>query len=73
MHINAHGLHEIKTFLAENHKNGANFTDAMIRAWADDAEFQLSEGNSASIEIRAWDSIHGRTQEFTVSDEGVAE
>lgn len=70
--INAAGLKEIHAFLAENHKLGGDHFDAsMLRAWAEDAEFSLAEGNDAGIEIKALDSIHGRTQTFTVSDAGI--
>jgi hypothetical protein len=70
--VNEQGLNEIKEFLAENHeKGGDHFTRSMLLAWAADAEFQLSEGNPATIEIAPWDSIHGRTQEFTISDAGL--
>ena len=43
----------------------------MIRAWAQDAEFQLGEGNQASIEIRAFDSISGHTENYTITDAGL--
>lgn len=70
--INTTGLNEIKEFLAANHKKGGDhFTRDMLQAWAADAEFQMSEGNSPSIEIKASDSIHGYTQEYTVSDAGI--
>lgn len=69
--VNQQGLVEIREFLAANHKKGDNFTPGMIQAWARDADFQLAEGNPASIEIRACDSIHGRTQELRISDEGL--
>ena len=70
--INEQGLNEIKEFLAENHKKGGDqFDRDMLLAWAADAEFQLSEGNPASIEIKSFDSIHGRTQEFTISYAGL--
>lgn len=69
--VNATGMAEIKSFLAANHKKGENFSDAMIAAWANDAEFQLSEGNPASIEIKSWDCIHGFTLEYTISDQGI--
>ncbi len=70
--INAQGLEEIRSFLAANHKKGGDrFTHDMLSAWADDAEFQLAEGNSATIEIRSWDTVSGRTEEFTVSDAGI--
>lgn len=69
--VNAAGLAEIRTILSKHHRRGDNFTDDMIRGWARDVEFQLSEGNSPCFEIREWDSIHGRTQEFTLSDAGI--
>lgn len=70
--VNAAGLNEIKQFLAKNHKlGGDHFNDDMIRAWAQDAEFQLGEGNPASIEIRATDSVHGYTQTYRISTEGL--
>jgi hypothetical protein len=71
--INQIGLEEIRIFLAENHKLGETFTKNMIGAWAADAEFQMAEGNSPSIEIKAWDSIHGYTQEYTISKSGIDE
>lgn len=70
--VNEHGLNEIKEFLAANHKNGGDhFTRDMLQAWAADAEFQLSEGNSATIEIRAHDCIHSYTMEYRISDAGL--
>ena len=70
--VNEQGLNEIKEFLAANHKKGGDhFTRDMLNAWAADAEFQMSEGNSPSIELKASDSIHGYTQEYTVSDAGI--
>jgi hypothetical protein len=70
--VNDAGLAEIHAFLAEHHKlGGGHFTPDMLRAWAKDAEFQLAEGNGASIEIRSWDSVSGHTETFTVPDAGV--
>lgn len=71
--INEQGLNEIKEFLEANHMKGLSFSRSEILAWAREAEFQLSEGNPASIEIRSTDSIHGRTQEFTISAAGLDE
>jgi len=70
--VNANGIAQIAAFLLENHKKGEAISNdpAMLRAWAADAEFSLSEGNDASIEIRSFDSVHGRTQTFTISAEG---
>ena len=70
--VNEQGLAEIKEFLANNHtKGGDHFDRSMLLAWAADAEFQLSEGNSATIEIKSWDSIRGYAQEFTISPAGL--
>lgn len=70
--VNEHGLQEIKEFLADNHKKGGDHFDRdMLIAWAADAEFQLAEGNPPMIEIKSWDSVHGRTQEYTISDAGI--
>jgi len=70
--INETGLNEIKTFLTNNHRLGGNhFSNDMIHAWAEEAEFQLNEGNDASIEIIARDCIHGRTVTYTISDAGL--
>lgn len=70
--VNATGLEEIKKFLADNHKlGGEHFDDSMLRAWARDAEFQLGEGNSASIEIRSCDTVSGHTENYTISDAGL--
>lgn len=70
--VNETGLNEIKEFLAANHKKGGDhFSREMLQAWAADAEFQLGEGNPASIEIRSFDCIHGRTMEYTISAAGL--
>ena len=70
--VNEAGLNEIKEFLANNHKKGEDhFTPEMLHAWARDAEFQISQGNSASIEIRSWDTVSGHTESFTISDAGL--
>ena len=70
--VNEVGLAEIKEFLAGHHRlGGDHFTDEMIRAWASDAEFQLGEGNDATIEIRSWDTVSGRTETYTISEAGL--
>ena len=44
----------------------------MLRAWAAQGEFSLSEGSSeAIIELSARDSIYGWTQTFHISDAGL--
>jgi len=69
--INLVGKQEILGFLTQNHKLGNQLDDENINAWARDTENQLSMGNPPSIEIRAWESVHGYTQTYTVSDAGV--
>ena len=70
--VNEAGLNEIKKFLAAHHKKGGDhFTREMLQSWAADAEFSLTEGNGASIEIRSWDSSNNRAETFTVSPEGL--
>jgi len=71
-HVNEQGLKEIAQFLADNYKKGgAHFTPDMLAAWVQDAEFQLGEGNPASIEIRSFDSVSGRAEEYTISPAGL--
>ena len=43
----------------------------MLRAWAEDAEFQMSEGNSPTVEIKSWDAVSGHTEICTVSAAGI--
>ena len=70
--VNAAGLAEIQEFLADNHKlGGDHFTADMLRAWAADAEFQLAEGNSPTIEIKSRDTLSGHTETYTISDAGL--
>ena len=66
--INTTGLREIADFLAANHRlGGEHFTSDMLNAWASDAEFQMSEGNSPSIELKASDA--GIDTEYVEIDE----
>ncbi len=68
--VNDNGLNQIHQFLAEHHKKGGDHFDrSMLLAWASDAEFQLGEGNPASIEIRSRDTVSGHTETFTISAE----
>jgi hypothetical protein len=70
--VNENGLNQIHQFLAEHHKKGGDHFDrSMLRAWAADAEFQLAEGNPASIELRSFDAVSGHTETFTISEEGL--
>jgi len=70
--VNDKGIKEIKQFLSNNHKlGGAHFTQEMLYAWAANAEFQLEQGNTPTIELNAWESIYNRAQEFEISDLGI--
>ncbi len=77
--VNDNGLAQIAEFLKNNHKksfdqNGESvdyFTQDMLRAWAAEAEFQLSEGNTATIFLKNHESINGCAQEFTIYPEGL--
>ena len=69
--VNSRGIEEIRQFLAANHKKGDHFTRDMLNAWAQEAEFQVCEGNPATIEIRAHNCIHGYTMEYRISDAGL--
>ena len=70
--INSVGIAEIHAFLAASHKYGGDhFTADMLRAWAADAEFQMDEGNSPTIEIKSWDAVSGHAEIFTVSGAGI--
>ncbi len=70
--VNEKGINEIKEFLANHHKKyqGEIYRE-QLNAWVREAEFQISEGNPASIEIKSWDSISGHTEELTLSAEGL--
>jgi len=68
--INEKGIDEIKGFLSDAHKPH-HFDEGMLNAWASAAEFQLGEGNGASIEISSFFSKSGRTETFTVSAAGI--
>lgn len=64
------GIEEIKGFLSAAHKPHF-FDQSMLQAWAVHAEFQLGEGNPATIEISRHDSKSGCTETFTISDSGI--
>lgn len=69
--INENGLNEIKEFLQANHKRGAALGPKEIAAWAAEAEVQLGEGNSPTIEVGAAHSEHGHAVTYTVSSDGL--
>lgn len=70
--VNASGLNQIRDFLSENHKYGGDhFSSSMLKAYAEEAEFQLSEGNAPFIELRAAETVSGHTEQFTISEEGL--
>lgn len=77
--VNAAGLEEIREFLVARHKRGFELyaartasTSKMLRAWADDADFQIAEGNPAAIELSSRDSVSGCTEEYRISDAGLS-
>lgn len=63
--INERGINEIARFLYANHKL-VDFDDGMLYAWASEAELH----DPPCIEIKAYDSIHGKTQEYYISETG---
>ena len=71
--VNAAGLSEIAAFLAAHHKKGGDhhFTADMLIARAADAARQLGDGNTATIEIRSWDTVSGHTETYTISEAGI--
>jgi hypothetical protein len=72
--VNAHGKHEIATFLLNNHVRGLALycVPAVLNAWAREAEFSLSEGNAALIEISARNSLQSRAQTYTLTSKGLS-
>lgn len=70
--INEKGIKEIESFLVERLKDGhKGFTKAQLLAWADDAEYQMREGNPPTIEIKSCESVSGHTECFTVPECGI--
>jgi hypothetical protein len=69
--LNTAGLTEIREFLLKNHKEGETFNAENIKAWGEEANFQLREGNDPDIEIPYYDSISGHTMTYTVSPLGI--
>lgn len=60
---------EITQIIRDNQINGEAIAadSRAIEARLQEAEFQLAEGNSASIEIKARDSVHGVAQDIELS------
>lgn len=71
--LNAAGIQELRDFLIANLKlrDGVSLDDDIVSAWAQDAEQSADNGNPPMIELRAWESLSGATQTFTVSGSGV--
>lgn len=72
--VNEVGIAEIARFLRENHKLGERdrFGPSELSAWASGAEFQLAEGNSATIEISSADSVTGVPICYRISEAGIS-
>ncbi len=60
---------EIAQIIRNNQINGESLSNdsRAIEARLNEAEFQLGEGNPASIEIKARDSVHGVVQDIELS------
>lgn len=71
--INNTGAAEIAAFLTGNLRAaiGEKELPDMVAARVKEAELQLLDGNSPTIEISALDSRSGAATSYTVSDEGV--
>ena len=69
--INKAGIAEIESFLLKTTHNPNGLSEDMLQAWASAAEFQLGEGNGASIEVYSFFSRSGRTETYTISDAGI--
>lgn len=72
-YINENGLKQIRLFLKDKHKNGEIIDRNCLMAWARSAEFHLSEGNGAIIEISCHNTKSGKTELFTISENGISE
>lgn len=78
--VNKQGLREIAEWMADHYMKAVEsglgidyFTEDVLRAWAADAEFQMSEGNPPVIELAARRSISGRAETYTISNGGIDE
>jgi len=69
--INQTGIREIESFLLKTTHNPHGLSEDMLQACASAAEFQLGEGNGASIEVYSFFSKSGRTETYTISDAGI--
>ena len=69
--INETGIREIESFLLKTTHNPHGLSEDMLQAWASAAEFQLGEGNGASIKVSSFFSKSGRTETYTISDAGI--
>lgn len=69
--INETGIREIESFLLKTTHNPHGLSEDLLQAWASAAEFQLGEGNGASIEVSSFFSKSGRTETYTISDAGI--
>jgi len=66
--VNEIGLTEIARFLSETLNNPPEFFSyGELAAWAKDAEFQMREGNAATIEVPARRALSGRTECLVLS------
>lgn len=65
------GIEQILQILGANHKLGRDhFTPNMLAAWAREVEDHAMDTGEAYLEIRAADSVFGRTMTFTITPAG---
>ena len=61
--VNEKGLNLLREFLFKNHKNGKS-ESLNVRAWANELENHLIDGNGPYIELKSSESIWGYSQIF---------
>lgn len=71
--VNANGITQIAEFLKKYHKTGALLSEVKdsLNAYAADVEFSLNEGNDASFEISASNSVNKWTELCTITPDGL--
>ncbi|MDA8444771.1 hypothetical protein [Paracidovorax valerianellae] len=70
INVNTTGLNMIAKWLADHHVSGVDLSDANVRSWAAEVERHAADSNGAYLELRAHESIRGRTEVFDLPDEG---
>jgi|DEB19_MinimDraft_2_1074335.scaffolds.fasta_scaffold00097_19 hypothetical protein len=68
--VNNRGRQQIRKALQQHHTKGF-FTDSQVRAWAEDVENNLCEGNGAYFEIPGFNTVSGRPEVIYIDDKGI--